>query len=97
MIQLKNDSFPSSILSLFVTRESALFAMVVKCHIPVKKISSKILTSLKKNDLEHFTVYLSMFSMKTSQILNINLQNFMGIFYGYRHKLDDCESSRFGS
>ena len=45
MIQLKNGSFPSSILSLFVT----LFAMIVKCHIPLPRILSKILTSFKKN------------------------------------------------
>ena len=48
MIQLKNGRFPSSILSLFVTRESALIAMVVKRHFPLQKYLSKILTSLKK-------------------------------------------------
>ena len=66
MIQLKNGSFPSSILSLFVT----LFAMVVKRHIPLPKLLSKILTCLKKENvflapkltkLQPFTVYLTMF------------------------------------
>ena len=35
-------------LSLFVTREAALFAMVVKRYFPHPKILSKILTSLKE-------------------------------------------------
>ena len=33
---------------LFVTRESALFSMVVKRHFPLSKILSKIRTCLKK-------------------------------------------------
>ena len=79
---VEKGSFPSSVLSLFVTRESALFAMVVKRHFPLPKILSKILTSLKEKNvflarklakLEHFTVYISMFSIKVSQIRNMNL------------------------
>ena len=38
IIHLKKGSFPSSILSLLVTRESALFPRVVKRHFPLPKI-----------------------------------------------------------
>ena len=97
MIQLKNCNFHSSILSLFVTKKAALCAIVVKRHFPLPKFFSKILTSFKKDNvflalkltkLKYFTVYFSIFSMKISQILNINIRNiFIGIFYGYRHKI----------
>ena len=46
MIQLKNGSFPSSILSLFVTKELALFAMVLIFRTKIGKVRVFCIKSL---------------------------------------------------
>ena len=57
---------------LFVKIEFALFPKkIVQNSDQVKK--KDVFLAQKLTQLEHFTVYLSMFSMKISQILNINL------------------------
>ena len=79
-------------LSLFVTRELALFAMVVKRHFPLPKILSKILTSLKKecfssskidNVRSFYTTPLNV--LNPSNPKHKSFKPLLGIFYGYKH------------
>ena len=52
----------------------------------------------KLTKLDHFTVYLPMFSMKISQILDLNVWNFFWVSsVAIDIELDDFESSQFGS
>ena len=71
MIQLKNGSFPSSILSLFVTKELALFAMVLIFRTKIEKVRVFCIKSLNV-----FNENLSKAIHKSSKLF------FFGIFYG---------------
>ena len=56
MIQLKNGGFPSSLLHLLVTKELALFAMVVKRH-----FSPQILLILARKVKAFYSIPLNVF------------------------------------
>ena len=68
--------------------------MVIRHHFPLQKVLSKILNSLKKDNIflakkwtKFYNVYLSVFFENLSNPKYKSLKLFTDIFYGYTHKI----------